>query len=112
MSLQLPEIGIRPQSQILYPGSKLELRCEISNPEYTVTWLKDGSILNDQTGNELQIKSAGIDDSGTYQCSGHDGKYGIISNSANIQIIGKRQILYFRVTGISKNINPASPLGF
>ncbi|CAG9864548.1 unnamed protein product [Phyllotreta striolata] len=71
-----PVFGRRLQAQVIKKGDRIIMEVEITgSPEPTVTWYKDGNLINDRTtykiksmgqGHTLIIDNAGINHSGRY----------------------------------------------
>lgn len=62
-------------------GSPIVLRCEISDPNAHVSWYKDGTLLHEENGLEMQskgsirtldVESARLSDAGSYSCKTTD----------------------------------------
>ncbi|XP_021434398.2 obscurin-like protein 1 isoform X9 [Oncorhynchus mykiss] len=62
-------------------GGPIVLRCEISDPNAHVSWYKDGTLLHEENGLEMQsegsirtldVESARLSDSGSYSCKTTD----------------------------------------
>nr|XP_046214251.1 obscurin-like protein 1 isoform X5 [Oncorhynchus gorbuscha] len=62
-------------------GGPIVLRCEISDPNAHVSWYKDGMLLHEENGLEMQskgsirtldVESARLSDSGSYSCKTTD----------------------------------------
>ena len=86
---ELPEISIDHSSRALFIGTSLEIDCDVTNSDYSVSWYHNGTKIPDQNGRRLKITTGYAKDSGFYQCSANNKEQGLISNRASIQFIGK-----------------------
>lgn len=76
------------------PGEDAELSCEITKPEATIRWMKNGHVIRQNPKYEINvekhlvrlvIKNATIRDSGEYCCEA-----GGIATRAKLEIRGER----------------------
>jgi hypothetical protein len=72
----------QPENAILTQGSSHTLRFETAGGFEPVgyQWVKDDELLLDQTGNELVIESATVEDEGFYKCIAFDTVSSIIAS--------------------------------
>lgn len=83
------------------PGEDAELSCEITKPETTIRWLKNGHLIRKSPKYEISVeknlvrlvvKNATIRDSGEYCCEA-DG----IATRAKLEIRGRCLERYFKI---------------
>ena len=56
---------------------------------YTYTWLKDGSVVSDQTSSKYSFSSLMKTDSGRYNCRVSVGSTNLTSEAVTITVVGE-----------------------
>ncbi|CAM2064350.1 Ig-like domain-containing protein [Sulfidibacter corallicola] len=84
---ELPTIVLQPQDQELCITTGFTLAVQATSSDaLTYQWRKDGMDLPGETGTELTVASADLDDSGEYVCVVSDGCGDVTSDVATVTV--------------------------
>ena len=104
----LPVIVQQPQSVVATVGSEVMLECSaMSLPTPEITWIKDGTIVDEGSDNRIDINQAlvmssmdevlstlmivnvSLSDDGEYSCNASNIVGSVVSNTVNLTVQGK-----------------------
>ncbi|PFX14115.1 Down syndrome cell adhesion molecule-like [Stylophora pistillata] len=118
----VPKITVHPQNITTKEGGSLSIYCNATgNPDPTVSWTKDGSLIRrnlriamSADNKQLTITNAAASDSGEYRCTAVNsiGKYASIASTVIVQSAPKAPKYVRVVSKSSRVVNISWTAGF
>lgn len=97
---QLPEATIAPTLQIVAPGGSVLLACSTSGATGPATWMRNSRLISDDANhsidtatNTLTVMNFAENLAGNYTCAAGNDNGFVSSNTAMLQLAGKRGAL-------------------